>query len=74
MSMTAPSELGLTAHIATVPGVTPPNAEAFQRLSIRCVADLILHVPMRYEHELAEQTIAEFYDQGVVKTEVPENA
>ncbi len=61
--MTAPTELGLTAHIATVPGVTPRNAEAFQRLGIRCVADLILHVPMRYEHELAEQTIAELQKQ-----------
>ena len=61
--MTAPTELGLTAHIATVAGVTPRNAEAFQRLGIRCVADLILHVPMRYEHELAEQTIAELQKQ-----------
>jgi ATP-dependent DNA helicase RecG len=49
----------LTTNIADVPGVGPRYAEAFRRIGIRCVADLILHLPLRYEHELPEQTIAE---------------
>ncbi len=48
----------LTTNIAAVPGVDDRHADAFRHLGIRCVADLILHLPMRYEHELAEQTIA----------------
>ncbi|MHC5009235.1 MAG: DEAD/DEAH box helicase, partial [Planctomycetota bacterium] len=49
----------LTTNIADVPGVGPRRADAFRRLGIRCVADLILHLPLRYEHELPEQTIGE---------------
>ena len=64
--MTTPAELGLTANIAAVPGVRPEHAEAFRRLDIRCVADLILHLPLRYEHELAEQTIAEVQTQAAI--------
>ena len=48
----------LTVNIAEVHGIGPKTALAFRRLGIRCVADLILHLPMRYEHELAEQSIA----------------
>ncbi|MEE8460238.1 MAG: OB-fold nucleic acid binding domain-containing protein, partial [Phycisphaerales bacterium] len=56
--MTEPPRLMLTTNIAAVPGVDDRHADAFRHLGIRCVADLILHLPMRYEHELAEQTIA----------------
>ncbi|MHC4219663.1 MAG: ATP-dependent DNA helicase RecG [Planctomycetota bacterium] len=49
----------LVTNIADVPGVGPRRADAFRRLGIRCVADLILHLPLRYEHELPEQTIGE---------------
>jgi ATP-dependent DNA helicase RecG len=49
----------LTTNIADVPGVGPRRADAFRHLGIRCVADLILHLPLRYEHELPEQTIGE---------------
>jgi ATP-dependent DNA helicase RecG len=49
----------LTTNIADVPGVGPRRADAFRHLGIRCVADLILHLPIRYEHELPEQTVAE---------------
>ncbi|MHC4419264.1 MAG: ATP-dependent DNA helicase RecG [Planctomycetota bacterium] len=49
----------LTTNIADVPGVGPRRADAFRRLGIRCVADLILHLPLRYERELPEQTIRE---------------
>ncbi|MHC4769641.1 MAG: DEAD/DEAH box helicase, partial [Planctomycetota bacterium] len=47
----------LTTNIADVPGVGPRRADAFRHLGIRCVADLVLHLPLRYEHELPEQTI-----------------
>jgi ATP-dependent DNA helicase RecG len=50
--------LKLTSNMADVPGVGAKRAAAFRKLGIRCVADLILHMPMRYEHELAKQTIA----------------
>jgi ATP-dependent DNA helicase RecG len=49
----------LTTNIADVPGVGPRRADAFRNLGIRCVADLILHLPLRYEHELPEQSIAQ---------------
>jgi ATP-dependent DNA helicase RecG len=49
----------LTTNIADVPGVGPRRADAFRRLGIRCVADLVLHLPLRYEHELPEQTVGE---------------
>src|SRR5262245_46709387 len=32
---------------------------AFRKLGIRCVADLLTYLPLRYEHELPEQTIGE---------------
>ncbi|MHC4947827.1 MAG: ATP-dependent DNA helicase RecG [Planctomycetota bacterium] len=57
--MTADEPTRLTTNIAVVPGVGTRRAEAFRRLGIRCVADLVLHLPLRYERELAEQTIAE---------------
>ena len=62
--MTDPARLMLTTNIAAVPGVSDRDADAFRRLGIRCVADLVLHLPMRYEHELAEQTIAEMSKQA----------
>jgi len=53
--------ISLTTNIAdVVPGGVPPRkVSAFRKLGIRCVADLLTHLPMRYEHELPEQTIAE---------------
>ena len=62
--MTEPARLMLRTNIADVPGVGDRHADAFRRLGMRCVADLILHLPMRYEHELAEQTIAEMTKQA----------
>ncbi|MCH7797902.1 MAG: ATP-dependent DNA helicase RecG [Planctomycetes bacterium] len=62
--MTAPTELTLTTNIAAVAGVNLRQAESFRRLGIRCVADLILHLPVRYEHELAETSIAQVQEQA----------
>jgi ATP-dependent DNA helicase RecG len=54
---TRSSSIVLTTDIADVPGVGARRAAAFRRLGIRCVADLVRHLPMRYEHERAEQPI-----------------
>jgi ATP-dependent DNA helicase RecG len=59
MAMSFPTAMRLTTSIADVPGVSPRQAAAFRRLGVRCVADLVLHLPLRYERELAEQPIAE---------------
>ncbi|MCZ6611393.1 MAG: ATP-dependent DNA helicase RecG [Planctomycetota bacterium] len=53
----------LTTNIADVPCIGHRHADAFRRLGIRCVADLVLHLPQRYEHELPEQTIAAASEQ-----------
>ena len=62
--MTARTDLKLTTNIADVSGVTERQAVAFRHLGIRCVADLILHLPIRYEHELAELSVAEAHAQA----------
>ncbi|MHC5001693.1 MAG: ATP-dependent DNA helicase RecG [Planctomycetota bacterium] len=56
--MTVSDPITLLTDVVDVPGVGPRRATAFRRMGIRCAADLLLHLPMRYEHELAEQTIA----------------
>lgn len=61
--MTATPTIALTTAIADVRGVGPRFAPALLRMGIRCVADLILHLPGRYEEQLAEQTIRELYVQ-----------
>src|SRR5262245_5741091 len=55
--MPASATIALTTNIADVPGVGPQRVEAFRALGLRCVADLLLHLPMRYEHELEDQPI-----------------
>ncbi len=57
--MTSTPELALNTNIAAIPAVGDKRAEAFRRLGIRCVADLIRHFPSRYEHIRPLQTIAE---------------
>lgn len=59
------TDISLTTNIADVPGVGLRRAEAFRRLGIRCVADLLLHLPLRYEHELAEQSIGKASGQSI---------
>jgi len=57
--MTTTADISLITNIAALPGVGPARAEALRRLGIRCVADLILHLPMRYERILGEKTVEE---------------
>ncbi|MCI0348159.1 MAG: hypothetical protein L0Z53_01930, partial [Acidobacteriales bacterium] len=59
MPAAAPRKLlALTTNIADLPGVGAKRAESFRKLGIRGVADLLQHFPMRYEHQLPQQTIA----------------
>lgn len=55
----APAAISLTTNIADVPGVGSKRAATFRKLGIRGVADLLLHLPMRYEHQIGAGTIAE---------------
>ncbi len=57
MAPTPAPTITLTTAIADVPGVKPAQVEGFLRLGVRCVADLLRHLPLRYEHEWAEETI-----------------
>src|SRR5688572_33257566 len=50
--------LALTTNIADLPGVGAKRAELFRKLGIRGIADLLQHFPLRYEHQLPQQTIA----------------
>jgi ATP-dependent DNA helicase RecG len=56
--MTTQTAITLTTHVAELPAIGPDLAPAFERLDIRCVSDLLTHLPSRHEHELPEQTIA----------------
>jgi ATP-dependent DNA helicase RecG len=47
----------LLRPVTTLPGVGDRRAEALGRLGVRRIADLLLHVPFRYERHLAAETI-----------------
>lgn len=51
--------LPLTTPVNALYGVGEKRAAALRSLGIRCLADLILHLPLRYEVELPERAIAE---------------
>lgn len=55
--MPATTTITLTTDIADLLHVGPKRAAAFRKLGIRCVADLLLHIPARYEKQFGEQTI-----------------
>jgi ATP-dependent DNA helicase RecG len=55
--MTVAPTITPDSDIALVGGVGG-RAEAFRRLGMHRAIDLLRHLPQRYEHELAEQTIA----------------
>ena len=59
LQMTSPTPFQPHAGIEVVPGVGPRLGAVLGRLEIRTVEDLLNHIPMRYEHEHAESTIAE---------------
>ncbi len=53
----APTAITLTTPLANLPGIQKPRADALSRLELLTVADLIRHLPMRYERQEAEATI-----------------
>jgi len=55
--LTTQTDITLITDIAEIRGISDRRATAFRKLGIRCVADLLLHLPMRYEHQHGEQTI-----------------
>ncbi len=57
--MTADLALPLTTPTSALQGVGLKRAEALRTLGIRCLSDLILHIPLRYEVELPEQAIGD---------------
>ena len=57
--MSSAQPLDIHACVDAIPGVGPAVTAGLSRLGIVCVGDLLDHVPMRYEHERAEATIAD---------------
>ena len=57
--MSSAQPLDIHASVDALPGVGPAIAASLSRLGITTVIDLLDHVPMRYEHERAEATIAD---------------
>ncbi|MGI9013802.1 MAG: ATP-dependent DNA helicase RecG [Phycisphaerales bacterium] len=55
----SPQTVSLTTALIELPGVGPRRAAALRRMGLRCVADLILHIPSRYEEHMGERTAAE---------------
>ena len=53
------TSLQLTTGLMQVPSIGPRHAPAFAALGLRCVADLLLHLPARYEQVEAEQPIGD---------------
>lgn len=49
----------LNGALSELPGIGPRSAERLATLGLRTNADLIRHLPLRYEHERPERTIAE---------------
>ncbi len=69
---TAPIRLG--SRVEALPGVGRRRARLFARLDIHTVSDLLRHLPMRYEHQAGEDSIARLTDgtigtaRGMVRT------
>ncbi|MHC5113825.1 MAG: OB-fold nucleic acid binding domain-containing protein, partial [Planctomycetota bacterium] len=62
--MSTVTTLQLTTAVERIPGVGSRRAESLRRLGLRCVADLLRHLPQRYERELGERTVEEAATQG----------
>lgn len=63
--------LTLTAQIEAVPGIGPRNAQAFKRLGLLTVNDLLYHFPHRYDDYSSQKCIGEL-QIGAVETIVGE--
>jgi len=54
--------ISLLTPIESLPGVRPRDAGGLRRLGIRCLADLVLHIPSRYDEALGETPIGALND------------
>ncbi|HMN95426.1 MAG TPA: ATP-dependent DNA helicase RecG [Phycisphaerales bacterium] len=59
MNAAGAGSIALTTPVGLLPLATPRRTERLAGLGIRCVADLLRHLPLRYEHERPEETIAD---------------
>ena len=57
--MSSAQPIDIHTGVDAIPGVGPAVTAGLSRLGIHSVGDLLNHVPMRYEHERAEATIAD---------------
>jgi len=61
----ADATLKLTSPLSELPGVGKRRAQILRRLELETLADLIRHLPMRYEKELAEGDIDQLSTEGI---------
>ena len=59
VGMPTNTSIELTTDLAHVEGIAPSRAKLLRQVGLRCVSDLLLHLPLRYEVEVEETTIAE---------------
>ncbi|MHC5028483.1 MAG: ATP-dependent DNA helicase RecG [Planctomycetota bacterium] len=59
--MSATSPINLQTPIDALPGIGRRRAAAFRHLGIRGTADLLRHLPSRYERDLGEMTISDLH-------------
>ena len=49
----------LVTPLSALPGVGPRRGVALRRMGLRCAADLLVHLPFRYERQLAARPMAD---------------
>jgi ATP-dependent DNA helicase RecG len=57
--MPTKTTIELTTDLAQIEGIAPARAKMLREIGLRCVADLIIHLPNRYEEEAEESSIAQ---------------
>lgn len=68
--------LRLNSPVTDLPGIGPRKASRLANLNIQTIADLIRHLPMRYQRESAEQPIGELipHQAGLLMDAKPDSA
>ncbi|HAW96696.1 MAG TPA: DNA helicase RecG, partial [Phycisphaerales bacterium] len=57
--MSSPEDITANLPLTSIPGIGDRIASQFHHLGIHRAGDLLRHLPLRYEHELAEHTLAD---------------
>ena len=55
--MSSPEDISANLPLTSIPGIGDRIASLFHHLGIHRAGDLMRHLPLRYEHELAEHTL-----------------